>query len=74
MMDKYDTNSDGKIDTAEIANIDERSRDRVKQGDKNGDGEVSKDEMVKAMDSMMKRFQGGGGPGGGGRGGPGGGG
>lgn len=72
MMQRYDTNSDGKIDATEIASIDERSRDRVKQGDKNGDGEVSKDELVKAMDAMMKRFQGGGGPGGG-RGGPGGG-
>ena len=71
-MQRYDTNSDGKIDATEIASIDERSRDRVKQGDKNGDGEVSKDELVKAMDAMMKRFQGGGGPGGG-RGGPGGG-
>lgn len=77
MMQRYDTNSDGKIDAAEIANIDERSRDRVKQGDKNGDGEVSKEEMTKAMEAMMKRFQGGGAGGGrpgGGRGGPGGGG
>ena len=64
MMERYDSNSDGKIDTAEIANIDERSRERVKGGDQNGDGEITKEEMVKAMNAMMKRFQSGGGPGG----------
>ena len=75
MMQRYDTNSDGTIDAGEIANIEERARDRVKQGDQNGDGKVTKQEMAQAMDAMMKRFQGGGGGGrpGGGRGGPGGG-
>ena len=67
-MERYDTNADGTIDADELANIDGRAKDMMSNADSNGDGSVSREELEKAMSEMMKRFQQGGGAGGGGRG------
>lgn len=68
MMQRYDTNSDGKIDADEMAALDSRAVDRVKAADADGDGSVTREEMKRGVEEMMKRFRegGGGGPGGGG--------
>lgn len=59
MMSAGDTNSDGKIDAAEITALGEQGS-RMKAFDSDGDGEVTKAEMLK----KMKSFSGGGGGGG----------
>ncbi|QEG24444.1 HlyD family efflux transporter periplasmic adaptor subunit [Mariniblastus fucicola] len=73
VMQRSDTNGDGKLDKTEIANLDDRSKSWAGTADKNGDGDISKEEVVNAMKKVMKSF-GGGRPGGGGRQGGGGGG
>ena len=74
VMTRSDTNSDGKLDKDEIANLDERSKGWAGTADTNGDGDISKEEVVKAMKKVMKSRGGGGGRPGGGGGRPGGGG
>ena len=67
-MERYDTNQDGKIDAEEQKSFDSRAS-RLTEADSDGDGSLSRDEITKSMEAMMKRFrQGGGGGGGGGRG------
>jgi hypothetical protein len=79
MMERYDTNGDGTIDATEMAEVSGRGGDMLKGADSDGNGSITKAELEKATQEMMKRFQsgegaGGGGPGGGGfGGGPGGG-
>ena len=69
-MERYDANSDGIIDKDEMAEVDERFRGRISDADTDGDGGISRDELKKSMEAMMKQMQqGGGGFGGGGRGG-----
>lgn len=75
-----DADKDGKLSMAEIANIDERGRQRTIDADENKDGFVDKDELTKSSEALIKQIQerggfGGGGPPGGGpaSGGPGGG-
>ena len=75
-----DADKDGKLSMAEIANIDERGRQRTMDADENKDGFVDKDELTKSSEALIKQIQerggfGGGGPPGGGPsgGGPGGG-
>jgi RND family efflux transporter MFP subunit len=76
-----DADKDGKLSMAEIANIDERGRQRVMDADENKDGFVDKAELTKSTEAFIKAIQerggfgGGGGPPGGGApgGGPGGG-
>ena len=75
-----DADKDGKLSMAEIANIDERGRQRTIDADENKDGFVSKEEMTKSAEALIKMIQerggfGAGGPPGGGPpgGGPGGG-
>lgn len=70
-MDKYDTNSDGNIDAEEQKAFDDRAS-RLKDADSNGDGILSRDEIKKSMEAMMKRMSSGGGMGGRGGGGGGG--
>lgn len=66
MMDRYDTNSDGKIDASEQEGLEERARGMVSQADSNSDGEITKEEIEASTKRMMERMQnGGGGPGGG---------
>ena len=73
MMERYDTNADGKIDKDEQANLSERAKPMIADADTDGDGAISKTEITKATEKMMERFRSGGGGGfGGGR--PGGGG
>ncbi|MBC7855389.1 MAG: HlyD family efflux transporter periplasmic adaptor subunit [Pirellulaceae bacterium] len=72
-----DADKDGKLSMAEIANIDERGRQRTIDADENKDGFVDKDELTKSSEALIKQIQErggfGGGPPGGGPGGPGGG-
>ena len=75
VMQRSDKNSDGKLDKDEVAQLDERSKGWAATADKDGDGDISKEEVVAAMKKVMKsRGGGGGGRGGGGRRGGGGGG
>lgn len=63
-----DTNKDGKIDKDELNQIDEQYRSFVTRADANGDGEITREEVKKSFEKMMKRMQeNGGGFGGGGR-------
>ena len=61
VMQRSDTNSDGKLDKTEVANLDERSKGWAATADKDGDGDISKDEVVEAMKKVMKAWGGGGG-------------
>ena len=63
MMERYDLNADGKIDAEEQKDFDERAA-RMTEADKDGDGEISRDEVKSYMSEMMKRFSSGGGGGG----------
>lgn len=67
-----DTDKDGKLSMAEIANIDERGRQRTIDADENKDGFVTKEELTKSMEAFIKAIQERGGFGGGGGGPPGG--
>ena len=67
VMQRSDTNSDGKLDAGEIANLDARSKGWAGTADKDGDGSISKAEVVTAMKEAMKKWGGGGGGGRGGR-------
>lgn len=67
-----DTNSDGKLSTAELEGVDERMRGRLKRADANNDGEITKQEVSAMFTRMMERMQGGQGGQGGGFGGQGG--
>lgn len=65
-----DADKDGKLSMAEIANIDERGRQRTIDADENKDGFVDKDELTKSSEALIKQIQerggfGGGPPGGG---------
>ena len=68
-----DTDKDGKLSMAEIANIDERGRQRVMDADENKDGFVDRAELTKSTEAFFKMIQERGGFGGGGGGPPGGG-
>ena len=69
MMAKYDSNSDGTIDAAEIKSLEGRAKDFVGGADANSDGQVTKAELTKTATKMMsqRRGGGGGGPRGGGK-------
>ena len=71
IMKRSDTNSDGTIDADELGNMEGRSKSSAEAADSDGDGSISRAELLKAMEKRMQ--QGGGGPGAGGRGGGGGG-
>lgn len=66
-----DADKDGKLSMAEIANIDERGRQRTIDADENKDGFVTKEELTKSTEALIKTIQerggfgGGGGPSGG---------
>ena len=67
VMQRSDKNSDGKLDKEEIAGLDGRSKSWSGTADSDGDGELSREEITKAMEKLMKSRGGGGRPGGGGR-------
>ncbi len=60
VMQRSDTNSDGKLDAGEIANLDGRSKSWAGTADEDGDGSISKAEVVMAMKKVMKSRGGGG--------------
>lgn len=65
VMQRSDKNSDGKLDKDEVAGLDERSKGWAKTADTDGDGDISKEEVIEAMKKAMKsRGSGGGGRGG----------
>jgi len=77
VFDRFDGDGDGKLSSAELEQVPEEQRGRLKRADTNGDGNITRPEMTAAINKMMKAMQGGGfgGPGGdgppsGGRGGP----
>jgi hypothetical protein len=74
IMSKYDTNKDDVIDKAEMASLEERSREFISRADSNKDGQVTKAELTKMAANMSGQWGGGGrggpGSGGGGRGRP----
>lgn len=57
-MERTDTDSDGKISAEEIAAIDPQRSGNIKAADSNGDGSVSRAELLQGM---KKRFSEGGG-------------
>ena len=69
VMQRYDKNSDGKLDKDEVANLDDRSKGWAGTADTNGDGDISKEEVTAAMKKVMSSMGGGGRRGGGGGGG-----
>ncbi len=54
-MQRYDTDSDGKLSAEEIGAIDSQWSSGIKAADTDGDGAVSRAELLK---SIQKRFQG----------------
>ena len=61
IMEQGDTNGDGKLDAAEIATLEGRSKKLVAQADANNDGVVSNEEVVQQTKKSMKSRGGGGG-------------
>ncbi len=55
-MERYDTNTDGKIDSEEQKSFDERAS-RFSDADKDADGNITREEIKSAMDAMMRQFQ-----------------
>ena len=55
IMQRVDTNSDGVIDSDEIAASDNPAR--MKEADTNKDGEITKDEMIESMAKDLKERQ-----------------
>ncbi|MEL6108615.1 MAG: efflux RND transporter periplasmic adaptor subunit [Planctomycetota bacterium] len=53
IMERADTDSDGVISAEEMSNADQRMQDRAKDYDSDGDGNVTRDELLKAMKKMM---------------------
>ncbi|MGB7324573.1 MAG: HlyD family efflux transporter periplasmic adaptor subunit [Rubripirellula sp.] len=56
MMERNDTDGDGKLSAEELSSVDERARSGTQAADEDGDGEVSRAELLK---SMKARFSGG---------------
>jgi hypothetical protein len=52
-----DEDKDGKLSTAEIANVNERMRPRLEGADKNSDGFLDRDELLPIMVATVKRMQ-----------------
>lgn len=50
-MERNDTNNDGKLSSDEINNIDPQYRDRLTPADKDGDGEITRQELMQHMQS-----------------------
>ena len=48
-IERYDADKDGKISAKELADLPERSQERIKNWDGNKDGEVTKDEVTEAL-------------------------
>lgn len=69
VMQRSDKNGDGKLDKDEVSQLDDRSKGWAATADKDGDGDISKEEVVAAMKKAMKQRGGGGGRRGGGGGG-----
>lgn len=65
VMQRSDKNGDGKLDKDEIAGLDSRSKGWAGTADTDGDGDISREEVSKAMTKLMKRRSGGGGGAGG---------
>lgn len=49
MMERGDTNGDGKITADEVESADQRMKDSFSQADSNGDGSVDKAELIKML-------------------------
>ncbi|RMF41650.1 MAG: HlyD family efflux transporter periplasmic adaptor subunit [Planctomycetota bacterium] len=62
-----DADGDGTIAGDELAGLDDRMKDRVAEYDTNGDGALSRQEVLSGMRKRMQQRGGGGGPPGGGR-------
>ena len=60
MMSKYDSNSDGTIDAAEMKSLEGRAKTMVEGADADSDGQVSKAELTKTATKMMAKWSGGG--------------
>jgi hypothetical protein len=79
MMERFDTNADGKLDSSELSSLPGSMAENLPKADKDGDGSITREEFAAYVPEMMKQFSqrmgNGGGPGGGGfgGGGPGGG-
>lgn len=60
ILESADTNQDGKINADEVAGMDERGRAMAQTADANGDGDIDRGELIKAL---VERFSNGnGGP------------
>jgi len=55
MFDRFDSNHDGKLGLDEIEAMPERLADRMDRMDKNGDREISGDELASAADDRFHR-------------------
>jgi multidrug resistance efflux pump len=67
MLERVDTNGDKTLDENELSALPDGFRDRMKSSDADGDGTITRDELINGMRAMMERMQqgGGGGPPGG---------
>lgn len=66
IMESGDTDGDGKISTEELNAMDQNRAGMIRRSDSNGDGSVTKAEIMKAMQQFRGGGGGGGRPGGGG--------
>ena len=79
IMERADTDGDGKLSSDEVNAMEERGRNMVQGADENGDGDIDRSELTRAAAKRVAQWSasgggpGRGGPGGGGPGGPGGG-
>jgi hypothetical protein len=67
MLQRMDSNGDGALEESELEAIPAEFRDRMKSNDADGDGKITRDELMQGMQRMMEeRMRDGGGPPGGG--------
>ncbi|MEE8154648.1 MAG: redoxin domain-containing protein [Phycisphaerales bacterium] len=55
MLERFDTNSNGKLDADELSELPQRMRDRILEADSNDDGAIDESEIKAMQDAQRKR-------------------
>ncbi len=56
MLERWDTNGNGKIDANELSELPQRMKDRILEADTNGDGAIDESEIKAMQDAQRKRM------------------